>query len=154
MARVEAITHIEAEPQRVWGVLADWEGQSRWMVDADEVVVRGPRREGVDVTIRARMRFLGVPLVDEMVVTSWEPPRLIAVRHVGRLIGGIGAWELDPTRYGTRFTWWEEFDLPLGPAGELAATVVAPLIRRQFRASLAGLKRLAETTSVRPPDRG
>lgn len=163
MARIEATTHIEAEPQHVWDILVDWEGQSRWMRDAHSVTVLSPHREGVDVTLRCRTDIVGglrgarrpggslLLVTDDMVITEWEEPRIIGIRHLGRLIRGVGAFELAPTADGTHFTWWEEIDAPLGPLGEAVTTVaVVPMVRRVFRASLAGLKRVCESTSVRP----
>ncbi|MGI8575330.1 MAG: SRPBCC family protein [Egibacteraceae bacterium] len=151
MARIEAATHIEAPPARVWQVLIDWEGQARWMQDAEQVEVISERREGVGVVIRAKTDLFGLTIDDDMEVTEWEPERVLGVRHLGRIIQGVGAFELVPTSYGVHFTWWEEVDPPLGPVGELGAQlVVVPLIERVFRRSLAGLKRVAESRSVRP----
>jgi hypothetical protein len=151
MARVEATTHIEASPERVWEVLVDWEGQAAWMVDADSVTVLSPHREGPDVTIRALTRLGPAAVRDDMAVTDWQEHRLIAIRHLGLLIRGVGAWELTPTAHGTRFVWWEELELPLGQLGELAGNaIVAPWVKRNFRASLAGLKRVCESSSARP----
>lgn len=163
MARIEVTTHIEADPDRVWEVLVDWEGQPRWMRDAHSVRVLSPHREGVDVVVRCRTDIIGglrgaqrrggslLVVDDDMVTTEWERPRVIGIRHLGRLIRGVGAFELKPTSEGTHFTWWEEIDAPLGPIGEaLATVVVVPVVRRVFRASLAGLKRVCESTSVRP----
>ena len=44
---------IDAPPSVVWDVLVDWERQPDWMVDAKEVHVVTPHREGEGVTIRA-----------------------------------------------------------------------------------------------------
>lgn len=152
MARIEVSTHIESDPARVWEVLVDWEGQARWMRDARSVTVRSPHREGTDVVVRCRTDILGgLVVTDDMVTTEWEEPRIIGIRHLGRLIRGEGAFELAPTGYGTHLTWWEEIDPPLGPLGEAVTTVaLVPWIRRVFRGSLAALKRLCESTSVRP----
>lgn len=149
MARIEAATHIEAPPARVWAVLVDWETQPEWMADARSVVVTSERREGIGVVLRCRTA-IGVVLVnDDMAVTEWAPPRVLGVRHLGRIIHGVGAFELVPTPDGTHLTWWEEVDPPLGALGEaVTAAVVAPLVGRVFRGSLASLKRLCESAPV------
>ncbi len=59
MARIEVTTHIEADPEQVWEVLIDWEGQPRWMRDAHSVTVLSPHREGVDVVVRCRTDVIG-----------------------------------------------------------------------------------------------
>ncbi|MBA2530198.1 MAG: SRPBCC family protein [Euzebyales bacterium] len=152
MARIEVTTHVEADPARVWDVLVDWEGQPRWMADARRVQVRSPRREGIGVVVRCRTHIAGGVVVnDDMAVTEWIPQRRLGVRHLGRIIRGVGAFELSPTAYGTRLVWWEEVEAPLGPVGEIVtAALVVPWVQRTFRRSLAGLKRVCEATSVRP----
>lgn len=151
MARIEATTHIEAPIERVWETLTDWEGQPRWMADARSVEVRTAHREGTGVVLRCATDIAGVVVDDDMEITEWEEPRLIGVRHLGNIIRGVGAFELEPTSHGTRLLWWEEYDAPLGGLGEsLATLLVVPYVRRVFRASLAGLKRACQSDSVRP----
>jgi carbon monoxide dehydrogenase subunit G len=146
MARIEASTHIEADPARVWEVLTDWESQPRWMADARVVTVRSDHRRGPGVVLRCMTNVaVGVVVADDMVITEWEEGRLVGVRHTGRLIRGVGAFELHPTAWGTRFLWWEEVDPPFGGLGEMLTTLaVAPAVARLFRSSLAALKRVCE----------
>lgn len=146
MARVEAVTHVEARPERVWEVLVDWEAQPSWMADAESVEVVSERRRGEGTRLRCRTDIaFGVRADDDMTVTAWRPPSLLAVSHEGRLISGVGAFELTPTAHGTRLLWWEEFSAPLGAAGDaVAAALVAPWVRRVFRRSLAQLKGVVE----------
>ncbi len=145
MARIEAQTHIEAPIEHVWERLVDWERQADWMVDARSVTVLTPHREGSGVEIRCPTRILGVVVNDDLAVTEWNPPTVLGVRHLGRLIRGVGAFELDETAYGTRVVWWEEADVPLGGVGDAAAQlVVVPWVNRVFRRSLARFKRVCE----------
>ncbi len=152
MARIEASTHIEATPARVWEVLVDWEAQPAWMVDARSVEVTSDHRDGPGVVLRCRTDIAaGLVITDEMETTEWLDERVIGVRHTGWLLRGVGAFELQPTDAGVHFVWWEEVDAPLGPVGELGATLlVVPYVRRIFRRSLANLKRVCESESVRP----
>lgn len=145
-------THVEAPPARVFGALVDWESQPTWRRDARRVVVRGDERRGVGTHLLLRTELLpGVIIDDHVVVTGWEEERLVAVRHSGRVVRGVGAVELAPTPHGTRVEWWQEVDLPLWAVGEALATLlVVPWATRTARASLAGLKRVCESRSVRP----
>ncbi|MDQ3343646.1 MAG: SRPBCC family protein [Actinomycetota bacterium] len=151
MARVEVCVHIEAPPERVWDVLVDWENQPRWMVDARGVRVVSRHREGVGVVLHCPTNIIaGIVVTDVLVITEWQPQRRIGVRHDGWLIRGSGAFELAATAGGTRFTWREQIDAPLGPLGEVAArTLAVPHVRRVFRRSLAGLRRTCEDRGVR-----
>ena len=152
MARIEASTHIEASPKRVWDVLVDWEGQPRWMRDARSVRVTSPHRTGPDVVVVCATDIAaGVVIDDPMVVIEWDEPRVLGIRHLGRIIRGVGAFELMETAHGTALTWWEEVAVPFWALGEVVADyTVVPWVERVFRTSLSGLKRIAESQSVRP----
>jgi uncharacterized protein YndB with AHSA1/START domain len=148
VARIEVDIHIAAPPEQLWAVLADWEAQPRWMADARSVTVLSPQRAGAGTVVRCMTDLIGgLVVTDDMVVTEWDPPRVLAIRHLGRIIRGVGAFELEPTAAGTRFTWWEEIDSPFWALGDALTTVaVVPLVRRVFERSLAELKRVAEAT--------
>lgn len=132
MARFGVSLTIGAPAERVWEVLADWEGSAAWMVDATVVEVIGTQREGVGTRVRAVTRIAGIRLTDEMVVTRWEAGKIIQVMHERWPIRGPAWFELTPTQGGTRFDWVEELDPPFGPLGEAGGT----LLRRPIEALL------------------
>lgn len=141
-----AIT-IDAPIAKVWEEMVDWEGQSDWMLSTrvyDDV--QSP--VGVGHTLRAFTgpfaqwnRLLGI--MDEMVVSAWDPPRFCRVEHVGKVIRGYGTFTLsvdskDPTQ--TRFDWFEEIK---GPQWILA--IIKPGILIGVWISLRRFKRRIET---------
>jgi carbon monoxide dehydrogenase subunit G len=144
--RLEVVQDVAASRQTVWQLLTEWERQPEWMLDAKAVEVLTPAREGIGVTVRCPTNLLGVTVDDVMRVTGWQEPSYLEVTHLGRVIIGTGAFELEelgPDR--SRVTWWEEIDPPLGAVGRWGArTLVLPVIRRIFRRSLARLAALAE----------
>lgn len=144
--RLEVEREVLAPVDVVWDVLVTWELQPQWMLDAIDVEVLTAAREGVGVVIRCPTRLLGVTVDDVMRVTAWEPQHRLAVAHLGRIITGEGAFELERLPCdSTRILWWEEVDPPLGALGEWGATtVVLPWMRRLFSRSLANLGELAE----------
>ncbi|HEY8339915.1 MAG TPA: SRPBCC family protein [Egibacteraceae bacterium] len=152
MARIAVTTHVEAPPSRVFAVLTAWEAHPSWRRGVRSVRLRSEQREGVGTALRCRTEVVaGIAIDDDLVVTAWQPERVVAVRHTARLVRGVGAIELTPTRHGTRVDWWEELDLPLWAVGEAIGTLlVVPWLSRRHRASLAGLKRVCESDSVRP----
>jgi len=144
--RVDLEVHSVAARPVVWDVLTAWERQPEWMLDARSVRVLTPQREGSGVTIVSPTLLLGVTVDDIMRVTRWEDGRVLEVVHLGRIITGTGAFELDDgPDGGTTIRWWEEVAPPLGALGEWGATTfVAPFIRWLFTRSLTNLARLAE----------
>jgi hypothetical protein len=144
--RLEVVREVAAPRTTVWAVLTRWERQPEWMLDAKDVEVLTPAREGEGVTIRCPTNLLGATVDDVMRVTGWIEPSYLEVTHLGRVITGTGAFELERLdERRTRVTWWEEIDPPLGAVGRWGAqTVVLPVIRRIFARSLANLGALAE----------
>ena len=55
-------------------------------------------------------------LLDKMVVTNWQPPRLCEVDHVGKIIKGTGKFELTDVstdrETATNFDWSETIKAP------------------------------------------
>jgi uncharacterized membrane protein len=151
--RLEVEQHVDAPREVVWDVLTTWERQPEWMLDAKAVEVLTPEREGVGVTIRCPTNLLGVTVEDVMRVTAWRPREELAVLHLGRVITGTGAFVLaDAPGGGTRLTWWEEVDPPLGALGEWGATtLVLPVLRRVFGRSLSRLARVVEAEAEGAP---
>lgn len=147
--RLEVQRRVAAPRELVWRVLVDWERQADWMVDAEAVEVLTPHREGEGVTLRVPTRVLGVTIQDVLRVTRWEPDRVLEVAHLGRLISGGGAFELDDEAGGTRLRWWEDVDPPLGPVGEVAARIaLRPVLTWIFARSLARFARLCEAEAA------
>jgi carbon monoxide dehydrogenase subunit G len=147
---VEVSRYVFAPAEVVWAVLTDWEAQADWMVDAKAVEVLTRQRTGEGVRILVPTNVLGVTVEDEMEVTAWEEQRRLVVRHLGRVITGTGEFVLEPGRVGTRVTWRESIDPPLGPVGEIGSRVlVKPWVTRLFRRSLDQLKEACEREARR-----
>lgn len=119
---------IDADIERVWREMVDWEGQSKWMLatrvydDESSPIGVGHRLRAFTGPFARFNRVLGV--MDEMVVTQWQPPRFCRVEHVGRIIRGYGTFTLTGDSRDsrdarvaresdrTRFDWYEEMDAP------------------------------------------
>ena len=50
-------------------------------------------------------RHVGV--LDTMIITKWEPPRLVEVQHTGRIVRGPGIFEIEPRGEHSTFVWTE-----------------------------------------------
>jgi hypothetical protein len=138
---------INAPAQEVWDFIADWEGQSAWMLQT-KVFLTSEKSEGVGVTIEAftgplyriypRAKFLGV--LDLMKVTRWEPPTRCDVLHYGSIIKGTGTFEVEEIDANASiFHWSEEIEAPW-----LLFILIRPFILAGVRISLARFRRLLE----------
>ncbi|WP_324276254.1 hypothetical protein [Blastococcus brunescens] len=72
-----------------------------------------------------------------MIITKWEPPRLVEVQHTGRLIRGPGIFVIEPRGEHSTLVWTERLYLPYGYLGVLGWFLVGPFARAGIRRSLA-----------------
>ena len=127
---------IKAPIEKVWAALADWESQGDWMLQT-RVDVTSEIREGVGTTIAAFTGIGKLGVMDQMVVTSWQPPHICDVLHTGKIIKGTGRFELVVIDADTtRFDWSEEILAP-----RALFLLIAPGLYAGVRLSLANLSR-------------
>lgn len=136
---------IAAPPEVVFAAVSDWQGQSAWVAFTTVTVEPGGHRVGERLTAVTRLAGLG--FADPMEVTRWEPPRRVDVRHLGRVVRGTGTFMVGPAPGGAWFTWAEDLDLPLGPAGRAGFAATRPAFALMLRRSL---RRLARQVESRP----
>jgi len=133
---------IDAPIERTWEIVADIEGQPRWMHEMKDVRLLTPPPVGVGTRGEATVRVLGIEVQDPVTITEWEPPRRFAVRHEGTFTGG-GTIALEPGPDDTTVVTWDENPIPpvLPYLGSLAQR---PVLAAIFQADLERLKRLVE----------
>jgi hypothetical protein len=112
-------------------------------VDGDGRGVGGRLAATTGVRLCGRRR--GV--LDTMEIARWEPPRLVEVRHTGRVIRGSGVFEVRPRGARSSLVWTEGFELPLGRLGRLGWPLVRPFVRAGLRSSLRRYARVAGTSA-------
>jgi hypothetical protein len=144
---LQVARQVSAEPARVWQVLVNWVGQSRW-IPFTTVDVVSDHDQGLGVRAVAlsgfRLGRIPVGLLDNFVVTGWRPAKELEVLHLGPYFTGEGAFRLEPHHGGTRVTATEVFSLPGGKPIEAIVRLGLPLMRAAFRRSLRGLAAIAE----------
>ena len=131
---------VDASPEQVWAALVDWERQGDWMLATHVRTVDGPAQR-LHGRLAART---GVPLpggrrlgvLDTMIITKWDPPRLVEVQHTGRIVRGPGTFEVAPQGAGSLLTWTEQLWLPFGLLGQLGWPLVEPAAVAGIRLSL------------------
>ena len=147
---LQVASQVAAEPVRVWRVLIDWAGQSRWIpLTTVDIVSDHDQGLGVRAVVLSGFRLGGIPvgLLDNFVVTGWTPAKELEVLHLGPYFTGEGSFRLEPHGGGTRVTATEVFSVRGGKPIEAIVRLGLPLMRAGFRRSLRGLAAIAEGQS-------
>jgi uncharacterized protein YndB with AHSA1/START domain len=157
MPELVETVEVAAPAEQVFAALVDWDRQGEWMLLTDVRAEDGdgqvPGAQGVGGRIAARtgVRLPGgrrVGVLDPMLVTRWEAPRRVDVRHLGRVVRGTGTFEVRPRgESASTFVWTESLDLPLGRLGALGWPLVRPAMVAGVRYSL---KRFAAYAAAHP----
>lgn len=135
---------VDAPPEAVWDAVTDWPRQSEWMLGTK---VWSTDQDGVGVGggIEAFTGVGRVGFLDTMVITEWDPPRRCVVQHTGRVVKGLGIFEVVALPEGrSRFVWAEELEVPLGIVGKAGWPLVKPGFAWGVRRSLNKLARDVE----------
>lgn len=147
--RLELDVAIAAPAAVVWDLVTDWDAQGDWMLGTR---VRSDGEPGVGQRLAA---FTGVGRLgfwDTMEITEWDPPRRAVVLHTGRVVRGLGIFEVVPlSATGCRFCWAEELDLPGGEWGRRGWPLVRPMMAAGVAASLRAMRDLAEARAAAAP---
>jgi hypothetical protein len=134
---VTARIRLAQPPERVWQVAMDWSRQHEWIW-----ATRARGGTGVGATVVARTGFGPAGFTDTMEITEWDPPRRCTVRHTGRVVRGLGVFEVIPAAGRSEFRWTEIMPVPSLLAGPLGQRVAVPVGRWFLQASLRRLARL------------
>jgi uncharacterized protein YndB with AHSA1/START domain len=143
---IRSMVVIDAPIQRVWDVLADVEGQPRWMHDMKDVRIDGDGTVGVGTTAQATVRIFGVAVTDPVTITEFQPPNRFALTHDGTFKGG-GVFDLEAGADGTTtiVRWDETIIPPVLP--HLGAMVGSPVLASIFQADLERLRDVVESAT-------
>jgi uncharacterized protein YndB with AHSA1/START domain len=143
VTQIRVATTIAAPPEQVWAAIEDISSHVRWMEDAVAIRFTSATRSGVGAAFDCDTKIGPFRLTDRMVVTDWDPPRAMGIRHAG-VVTGIGRFVLAPVAGGTAFAWEEDLSFPAWMGGALGGAAAVPLLRRVWRRNLANLKSLVE----------
>jgi uncharacterized protein YndB with AHSA1/START domain len=139
---------VDAPPERVWALLTDWERQGDWMLATDVRTVDGPaQRLHGRLAARTGLPLPGgrrIGVLDTMIITRWEPPRLVEVQHTGRIVRGPGTFEVLPRGEHSTVVCTETWYLPYGYLGVAGWFLARPAVVWGLRKSLTRLATLAE----------
>ena len=139
MATIRVTNLLNAPPLEVWDDISNIDTHPEWMQDAVRINFLGDRREGPGVAFDCETRVGPFRVIDQMMITEWDPPARMGVRHSG-VVRGEGRFTLEA--HGTdrtRFTWEETLRFPWWMGGPVGALVGAPIFRMIWRRNLVNL---------------
>jgi uncharacterized protein YndB with AHSA1/START domain len=146
---IRSMVVVDAPIARVWAILADIEGQTRWMHDMKAVRILTDGPVGVGTIGEADVRIFGIRVTDPVTITEFQPPTRFALTHDGTFKGG-GVFDLEAGADGTTtiVRWEETLIAPLLP--HLGAAVGSPILSAIFQADLERLRDLVEAETTEP----
>jgi hypothetical protein len=131
VTQIEVSTFVAASPERVWTDVSDLASHVEWMADAERITFTSPERSGVGTAFDCLTKVGPIRLTDRMVVTEWEAPAVIGIRHVG-VVTGAGRLTMAAEAYGTRFRWTETLTFPWYLGGRIGSAIGGPLVLRRI----------------------
>jgi len=127
---------VDAPPETVFAAATDWGRQGEWMLGTTVRVCRGDGHS-IGSEVEAVTGIAGIGVADRMRITVWDAPSRCEMRHLGRVVRGIGIFAVRPRGRGAAtFEWTEELELPLGTLGERGWPLIRPLFGWGLRFSL------------------
>jgi len=143
--RFDLDIEINAPAQEVFDAFTAWTQQNRWMVGT-RVEVRTGDGKSVGSVIAGWTGAGPVGFWDTMEITRWEAPYRVDVLHTGSVIKGTGTMKVVALPGNTsRFTWSEDFELPLGVLGAAGWSLGKYPILAGHKKCLKALKREIES---------
>jgi uncharacterized protein YndB with AHSA1/START domain len=129
VTELELTVEVAAPPDTIFRAMTDWERQGEWVFGTKVKVVAG---DGQSVGSEIDAVTFGVS--DRMRITRWDPPHVVEVEHLGRVVQGTGVFAVR----GSRFVWTERLDVPF------FFPLVRPFFVLMLRRSLQRFARFAE----------
>ncbi|MFC1948688.1 SRPBCC family protein [Chloroflexota bacterium] len=145
--RVRRSVDIAAPPEKIWPFMVEPEKILKWFITFKMFEYTGEKRNSVGTAIYIEEKAGPMPLMKlNFTVTEWVENERLAFR----MTSGTGVknyeqgWTIRTTGVGSRFTFIEDFELPLGIIGKLIGAVGQFSSAANAKKMLAILKSLAE----------
>ncbi len=140
---------ILAPPEAIWPLLTDPERILKWFDLLRRFEYTSDRRGGVGTTFYYEEKSGGQLMKLNYVVTDWSQNQKLAFKATsGSLKKDDQVWSIDPIPSGSRFTMFEDLEMPFGIVGKIVGFLFGGMmIGRSMEKILANLKRMAETAT-------
>lgn len=143
--RVERDIEIAAPPEAVYALVMDAGRLEDWVTIHDELIdaPAGPLEKGSKLT--QRLKLAGKCFTVRWTVVENERVRRVVWTGRGPMRSKASVrYELSPNGGGTHFSYANDYELPGGPLGRMAAPVIARIAAGELERSLQRLRGLLE----------
>jgi uncharacterized protein YndB with AHSA1/START domain len=144
--KVQRSIDIKAPPEKIWPWLIEPDKIMKWFTLLLKFEYTGEKRSGAGTTFYYEEKSGGQHMKMNYVVTEWTDNRKIAFKVTsGSLKKDDQVWSLEPTPAGSRFTMYEDVEMPMGIIGKFIGVLFGQMmIGGNMNKILGNLKRLAE----------
>ena len=143
---VQRSVEIKAPPEKIWPWLIEPEKIMKWFTLLRKFEYTGEKRSGVGTTFYYEEKSGGQLLKMNYKVIEWEENSKIAFGVIsGSLKKDDQVWSIERTPTGSRFTMFEDLEMPMGIIGKIIGALFGQMmIGKNMEKILANLKRLTE----------
>jgi uncharacterized protein YndB with AHSA1/START domain len=144
--KVQRSVEIKAPPEKVWPFLIEPEKIMKWFTLLRKFEYTSEQRSGVGTTFYYVEKSGGQLLKMNYKVIEWEENSKIAFGVIsGSLKKDDQVWSIERTPTGSRFTIFEDLEMPMGIIGKFIGALFGQMmIGKNMEKILANLKILAE----------
>jgi len=127
---------IKASQEEVFKKVVDWESQGDWMLGT-KVSRTKNNGQGLGGEIVAWTGIWKFGFNDPMVITQWIEPKIVDVKHLGKVVKGTGSMIVEKIdEKNSKFIWSETIELPLGVVGRIGWIFMKPFFVAGIKYSL------------------
>ena len=145
--RVQDSIDIAAPPDKIWPFMVEPEKILIWCITFTKFEYSGEQRSGVGTLLYIEEKVSPMPLMKlNFAVTEWTENERVAFK----MTSGTGtkgydqSWTIEAAPSGSRFTFVENFIMPLGIIGRMISPLAARGSGANVKKMLTILKSLAE----------
>ena len=143
---VQRSIEIGATPEKIWPFLVEPEKILKWFNLLKKFEYTGDKRRGAGTTFYYEEKSSGQLMKLNYKVTEWvENKRLAFSVTSGSLKKDDQVWSIEATPTGSRFTMYEDLEMPMGIIGKVIGALFGEMmIGKSMEKILANLKKMAE----------
>jgi uncharacterized protein YndB with AHSA1/START domain len=144
--RVERSVEIEAPPERIWPFMVEPEKILKWIITFQKFEYTTEQHSGVGTPFYIEEKAGGPLMKINFTIMEWVKNERFAARMVsGNMVKSYELrFSLEPTPSGSKFTFFETTELPLGIIGRLIGVIGKRTAESHVKQCLAKLKSLVE----------